>query len=89
MHRLLTCSRGSESGLTVCRVLKARGSGTEEPVQVDDLRVGLGLVADEDKEAPVRRDQVVRDERRNARVQRLAPPLRVRSRHACQDYWSS
>lgn len=73
--------KGKERRLTIGRVLEAGGGGRKEPVQVDDLRVRLGPVADEDKEAPVRGDQVVRDERRNARVQRLAAPLRVRSRH--------
>lgn len=50
-------------------------------MQVDDLAMGLGAVSDEDKEAPVRRNEVVRDESGDPRVQWLAPPLRVGSRH--------
>lgn len=50
-------------------------------MQVDDLAMGLGAVSDEDEEAPVSRNQVVRDESGDPRVQWLAPPLRVGSRH--------
>ena len=50
-------------------------------MQVDDLAMGLGAVSDEDEEAPVSRNQVVGDESGDPRVQWLAPPLRVGSRH--------